>query len=230
MKNMKEIFDYKINKNKIHDSILMEGNVKVKTYKYLVSSFIILIICGVLFIFNNRKEDVLIDNSFNDNKTDDEIIFNNLNIGNESKSSADIDGRTVNITMDELYSEYSFVKEFNIPSDITSNRVFKYYSKDYTKGMNSEYNIFEGYEIIYYTQNNRNIDIFMLKNNEVRARCYSINLEDMNVSKINNANVKIMVNGNNYIAIFSYNNINYDIETNGISKEEFINLLNSIIN
>lgn len=75
----------------------------------------------------------------------------------------------------------------------------------------------------------RNIDIFILKNNEVRARCYSINLEDMNISKINNTDVKIMVNGNNYIAIFSYNNINYDIETNGISKEEFINLLNSII-
>ncbi len=51
----------------------------------------------------------------------------------------------------------------------------------------------------------------------------------MNVSKINNTNVKIMINGNNYIVIFSYNNINYDIETNGISKEEFINLLNSII-
>ncbi len=229
MKNMKEIFDYKINKNKIHDSILTGDNVKVKTYKYLVSGFTILIICGVLFILNNRKEDILIDNSFNDNKTDDEIIFNDLNIGNESKSSADIDGHTVDITMDELYSEYSFVKEFNIPSDFTSNRVFKYYSKDYTKGMNSEYNIFEGYEIIYYTQNNRNIDIFMLKNNKVRARCYSLNLEDMNVSKINNTIVKIMVNGNNYIAIFSYNNINYDIETNGISKEEFINILNSII-
>ena len=229
MKNMKEIFDYKINKNKIHDSILTCDNVKVKTYKYLVSSFTILIICGVLFILNNRKEDILIDNSFNDNKTDDEIIFNDLNIGNESKSSADIDGYTVNITMDELYSEYPFVKEFNIPSDITSNRVFKYYSKDYTKGINSEYNIFEGYEIIYYTQNNRNIDIFILKNNKVRARCYNINLEDMNVSKINNTNVKIMVNDNNYIAIFSYNNINYDIETNGISKEEFINILNSII-
>lgn len=51
----------------------------------------------------------------------------------------------------------------------------------------------------------------------------------MNISKINNTDVKIMVNGNNYIAIFSYNNINYDIETNGISKEEFINLLNFII-
>lgn len=85
----------------------------------------------------------------------------------------------------------------------------------------------DGFEIL---KRIRNIDIFILKNNEVRARCYSINLEDMNISKINNTDVKIMVNGNNYIAIFSYNNINYDIETNGISKEEFINLLNSIIN
>lgn len=32
-----------------------------------------------------------------------------------------------------------------------------------------------------------------------------------------------------YYAIFSYNNINFDIETTGISEEEFIQLIKSMV-
>lgn len=51
----------------------------------------------------------------------------------------------------------------------------------------------------------------------------------MKSSIVNNTNIKIMGGNKNYYAIFSYNNINFDIETAGISKEEVIQLLKSII-
>lgn len=51
----------------------------------------------------------------------------------------------------------------------------------------------------------------------------------MKSSIINGNSIKIMGEDKNYYAIFSYNNINFDIETTGISEEEFIQLIKSIV-
>ena len=51
----------------------------------------------------------------------------------------------------------------------------------------------------------------------------------MRNSIINGNNIKIMGEDKNYYAIFSYNNINFDIETTGISDGEFIQLIKSIV-
>ena len=51
----------------------------------------------------------------------------------------------------------------------------------------------------------------------------------MKSSTINGNNIKIMGEDKNYYAIFSYNNINFDIETTGISEKEFIQLIKSMV-
>ena len=73
------------------------------------------------------------------------------------------------------------------------------------------------------------IDIFILTDTIKRLRCFSIDTDEMKNSIINGNNIKIMGENKNYYAIFSYNNINFDIETTGISEEEFIRLIKSII-
>ena len=73
------------------------------------------------------------------------------------------------------------------------------------------------------------IDIFILTDTIKRLRCFSIDTDEMKSSIVNNTNIKIMGENKNYYAIFSYNNINFDIETTGISEEEFIRLIKSII-
>lgn len=57
------------------------------------------------------------------------------------------------------------------------------------------------------------------------------NIDDTNINSylIGIAINKIMGEDKYYYAIFSYNNINFDIETAGISEEDFIQLLKSII-
>ena len=51
----------------------------------------------------------------------------------------------------------------------------------------------------------------------------------MKNSIINGNNIKIMGENKNYYALFSYNNINFDIEATGISEEEFIQLIKSMV-
>ena len=51
----------------------------------------------------------------------------------------------------------------------------------------------------------------------------------MKSSTINGNSIKIMGENKYYYAIFSYNNINFDIETTGISEGEFIQLIKSIV-
>ena len=58
---------------------------------------------------------------------------------------------------------------------------------------------------------------------------FSIDTGKMRNSIINGNNIKIMGEDKNYYAIFSYNNINFDIETTGISEGEFIQLIKSIV-
>ena len=73
------------------------------------------------------------------------------------------------------------------------------------------------------------IDIFILIDTTKRLRCFSIDTGKMRNSIINGNNIKIMGEDKNYYAIFSYNNINFDIETTGISEGEFIQLIKSIV-
>ena len=73
------------------------------------------------------------------------------------------------------------------------------------------------------------IDIFILTDTIKRLRCFSIDTDEMKSSIVNITIIKIMGENKNYYAIFSYNNINFDIETTGISEEEFIRLIKSII-
>ena len=49
------------------------------------------------------------------------------------------------------------------------------------------------------------------------------------MSKIGDVNVIISKYEKMYVATFKYKEINFDIETNGITEEELVNLLESII-
>ena len=60
-------------------------------------------------------------------------------------------------------------------------------------------------------------------------RDYFFDDKGSKISKINDIELKIYKYENSYMTSFTYNNINFDIETNDISEQEFINLILSII-
>ena len=199
------------------------GNKMNKIFKYSLVPMAIVIAMTSVFLFNkkNSTNNVLDSNV----KNNDVIIVNNID-NNFDNAKLDIDGRSEDITTDDLYKIYPLLKDIVVPNDYNINRIIKCYLFNDDTG---KYDKLYGYTIIYSGGNNKYIDIFILIDTTKRLRCFSIDTDEMKSSIVNNTNIKIMGENKNYYAIFSYNNINFDIETAGISEEDVIQLLKSII-
>ena len=194
-----------------------------KIFKYSLVPMAIVIAITSVFLLNKKS---ITNNILDSNvKNNDVIIVNNID-NNFDNAKLDIDGRSEDITSDDLYKIYPLLKDIVVPNDYNINRIIKCYLFNDDTG---KYDKLYGYTIIYSGGNNKYIDIFILIDTTKRLRCFSIDTDEMKSSIVNNTNIKIMGENKNYYAIFSYNNINFDIETAGISEEDVIQLLKSII-
>ena len=216
--------DFDINYNYTSIRKKMEiGNKMNKIFKYSLVPMAIVIAITSVFLLNKKS---ITNNVLDSNvKNNDVIIVNNID-NNFDNTKLDIDGRSEDITSDDLYKIYPLLKDIVVPNDYNINRIIKCYLFNDDTG---KYDKLYGYTIIYSGGNNKYIDIFILIDTTKRLRCFSIDTDEMKSSIVNNTNIKIMGENKNYYAIFSYNNINFDIETAGISEEDVIQLLKSII-
>lgn len=216
--------DFDINYNYTSIRKKMEiGNKMNKIFKYSLVPMAIVIAITSVFLLNKKS---ITNNVLDSNvKNNDVIIVNNID-NNFDNAKLDIDGRSEDITSDDLYKIYPLLKDIVVPNDYNINRIIKCYLFNDDTG---KYDKLYGYTIIYSGGNNKYIDIFILIDTTKRLRCFSIDTDEMKSSIVNNTNIKIMGGNKNYYAVFSYDNINFDIETAGISEEEVILLLKSII-
>ena len=216
--------DFDINNNYTSIRKKMErGNKMNKIFKYSLVPMAIVIAMTSVFLFNkkNSTNNVLDSNV----KNNDVIIVNSID-NNSDNAKLDIDGRSEDITTDDLYKIYPLLKDIVVPNDYNINGIIKCYLFNDDTG---KYDKLYGYNIIYSGGNNKYIDIFILIDTTKRLRCFSIDTDEMRSSIINGNSIKIMGEDKNYYAIFSYNNINFDIETTGISEGEFIQLIKSMV-
>lgn len=199
------------------------GNKMNKIFKYSLVPMAIVITLASVFLLNKRSNTNNVLDS--DVKNNDVIIVNSID-NNSDNAKLDIDGRSEDITTDDLYKIYPLLKDIVVPNDYNINGIIKcYLFNDDT----DKYDKLYGYNIIYSGGNNKYIDIFILTATTKRLRCFSIDTDEMKSSIINGNSIKIMGEDKNYYAIFSYNNINFDVETTGISEGEFIQLIKSIV-
>ena len=199
------------------------GNKMNKIFKYSLVPMAIVITLASVFLLNKRSNTNNVLDS--DVKNNDVIIVNSID-NNSDNAKLDIDGRSEDITTDDLYKIYPLLKDIVVPNDYNINGIIKCYLFNDDTG---KYDKLYGYNIIYSGGNNKYIDIFILTATTKRLRCFSIDTDEMRNSIINGNNIKIMGEDKNYYAIFSYNNINFDVETTGISEGEFIQLIKSIV-
>ena len=199
------------------------GNKMNKIFKYSLVPMAIVITLASVFLLNKRSNTNNVLDS--DVKNNDVIIVNSID-NNSDNAKLDIDGRSEDITTDDLYKIYPLLKDIVVPNDYNINGIIKCYLFNDDTG---KYDKLYGYNIIYSGGNNKYIDIFILIDTTKRLRCFSIDTGKMRNYIINGNNIKIMGEDKNYYAIFSYNNINFDIETTGISEGEFIQLIKSIV-
>ena len=216
--------DFDINNNYTSIRKKMErGNKMNKIFKYsLVPMAIVIAITSVFLLNKKNNTSNILDSNV---KNNDVIIVNSID-NNSDNAKLDIDGRSEDITTDDLYKIYPLLKDIVVPNDYNINGIIKCYLFNDDTG---KYDKLYGYNIIYSGGNNKYIDIFILIDTTKRLRCFSIDTDEMRSSIINGNSIKIMGEDKNYYAIFSYNNINFDIETTGISEGEFIQLIKSIV-
>lgn len=199
------------------------GNKMNKIFKYSLVPMAIVIAITSVFLLNKKNSTInVLDSNV---KNNDVIIVNNID-NNFDNAKLDIDGRSEDITTDDLYKIYPLLKDIVLPNDYNINGIIKCYLFNDDTG---KYDKLYGYNIIYSDGNNKYIDIFILIDTTKRLRCFSIDTDEMKSSIINGNSIKIMGEDKYYYAIFSYNNINFDIETTGISEEEFIQLIKSMV-
>ena len=214
----KNVFEEKLGSQKMKYQILKKyerkGEKMSKIIKYALP--ICLIICGSLIFSNYTK--------LNKNTTpsSETIIINKINDLGITKLDADIKTTTYN----NSNLKNIINGELSLPSDITKADYYGIYTK---KINTNDYNILNCLVNDYYNEENtKNIKIaFSNKNKPIRD--YHFEEKDSKISKINNKELKIYKYNETYYVEFTYNNYNFDIETNNITEKELTNLLQSII-
>lgn len=195
-----------------------------KKYILIIIVVAILLIFSAMFIYINEK---------NKNTHTDEI---KLDI-NKVDASFGMDRAKMDADIREVYgvfmSQYKFLDDLKIPSDLNikstmailiNHEVKKYKNEDFNK----KYDTLNNYTTIYHNEiDSRNIEL-KFSDKYVPLRDYFFEGTPKK-SIINNTQLEIFQYENMYLAMFKYNDINFDIETTDITESELIELLKSII-
>lgn len=224
---LKRVIEQDIDPKSYYKEIIkkIEKKDKIKKnniWKYSFASLCVIgVISGILFL-GSRQPVVEYRNCIDEES--------NTNLKNEATdkgfTKGDVAGDSVDITFEELIKEEAFVANISLPS-LNNSRLMKRYDMDKK---------FIGYDLIYYSVDDNNeitkqVEIFFSKTLKTKPSCYeNVSFAEEEDFKINNTNIKVLkINTNYYYALFSYNNYNFEIDTDNISKQELTDLLNSII-
>lgn len=229
---IKEMFDKKIDKDKIYQNIINKNKIR-KRYGYVFSLTCLLIIVVVGIVRFSNKE-VLDDNI---DKNIDKIIINKEKI---SSGNGSIAGGVTDIAGDITYIDEIIDKKVIDKLEYGKDRIKKINElEDYnlTYAVKYTYNDLSGY-ILEYTNSldKKSINIFMSLNMKMMPR-EIINQEeilDRDKSIIDNQEVVIVNNiaslyDSEYVGFFNRNNIYFDVGSVNLSEEEFINIIKDII-
>lgn len=187
----------------------------------LVPAFSLILILALVIGLNR--------NTFNNEITEidgikAEIKINKLN--DMAMSSLDADIKTVEV--EEIPEKFDILKTIKTPEGFNSESIYAVYVRENIQ--TEEYNILNNYVIDYRTNESAEKSITISFSDTYEPlRDYFIDKENSKVSNINDIELVIYNYEKMYITKFEYNGIKFDIETSGISEEEFIDLLLSII-
>lgn len=228
-KIFKELYSKKINKDNNYQIILErieKDNIKKSILKKtLIPITSILIFFTLIYINVNEKSNSSMINVTTSNQNSDYDMYKNENASNEFTS--DIDIQIIDTNYEEMLklSNYNFLKNLHIPNDLDNQTYQEIYTKDNTT---NDYTVLNNYNFKYQNINNDRQIILSFSDKYKPLRDYIFD-DNGKTSKINHTEIIIYQNESSYIAIFNYNNINFDIETNNITQEELNKLLTSII-
>lgn len=152
-----------------------------------------------------------------------EIKLNINKIKKMSATSLDADVETIEI--EELPNKFEFIKNIQIPEEYKIESSYNIYTRsDINK---SEYDVLHDY-VFNYRKDSMNKIIIAFSEIEKPLRDYYIDVGDK-VSKLGDIELIISQYKDMYIVTFNFKDIYFDIETTGITENELLKLLQSIL-
>ncbi len=233
-KIFKEMYSKEFDKEENYKKILekMEERKKVnKVFKYAVAPVLslALVIGGVFMIQNNSS------NNFQnqrveeqDNKLGDKIVINersNQDMSGSVKIDARIDADSEDVKEESIVNKFN-LQNLKVPERYTFESSYALYIRENKETHN--YNILHDYVLNYESVEGYHINI-SISEIGLPIRDYRFDNTNDKESRVNDTDLLISKYSSSYLVIYKKNNINYDIETSGITEEELITLLKSII-
>lgn len=219
-KEFKKIFDDEFDSQKMKEQILIKYKNKnginmIKMLRYAV--IVIVLIIGGVFVYNRN---LVFSNGGNvSNGDNSRILVNEISSAGVNKIDADI-------KIQSIKKADSYLSDAWVPDDLNKFNGYSVYTRDIG---NSKYDNLNCYVYYFSNENDeRNIRVaFSGKGKPVRD--YGFDRDSALKSTINDNELVIYKYENIYFVEFIYNNVNYDIETNGINIVELEMFLKSII-
>ena len=223
---LKERFDKNYNYNQILSKMERKKEMKNSWFKYSLVPACLAVIIGFMVFSGNDTKSFTPGNG-------NEIIINNLKDRGSFLIDDRIDAEAKDTT--DFFEKHSFNNELAIPKGMKLNR-YCLYVKDCEGCSKEEYMNIKEYtrladcRLVYSSDNEAGQSIVIaMAEDRNPLRDYFFIDDSLKVSKINGVELKIFTFEGIYNAIFSHNGLNFDVETNGITEKEFINLLESIL-
>ncbi len=219
-KNIKE----EIAISNIRKEFAMKSN-KNKRIVYTISSICAVFILGIgILVGTSRLNNNLSDNIEIGEKEESLDVEININkIQYMEMVSLDTDVEIVD--MNQLPDEFTFMENVSIPEGYNLEDSYIVYTRESIEI--EEYNILHDYILNYRKDDSNNITI-AFSGVEQPIRDYYIE-EGKKISKIGDVELNISQWEEMYIVTFEYKGIYFDIETTGITEEQLVSLLKSII-
>lgn len=240
--NLRREIEKDFNRQKNYNAILskVEGGsiMKKVKMKYILAPVctVLIAVVGLIGVnqFKNSHPDILIGKTdgIEDFRTEKESLKVELNI-NKIKNMAQmqldadvkkIDGKTEEIV--KLSNEFQFIDTIKIPNGLKLTSAYYIYTRGNQEV--KEYNVLRDY-VFEYEEENKTKDITIAFSKVGKPlRDYYIDGQDKK-SVIGDVELVIAQYKEMYIVRFNNQDIYFDIETNGITETELVDLLQSII-
>ena len=200
--------------------------IRNKKIIYGLSSACAVFILGVGILAVQKKS------NNNVTKAENEIMVSSRNMNvmleinpMQGTSMAKLDADVQTVEINSLPEKFEFINNIALPSEYKLDNSYELFTRENFN--TTEYSLLHDY-VFNYSKDCENSIKVAFSEVEEPIRDYFLD-DSKKVSKIGDVNVIISKYEKMYVATFKYKEINFDIETNGITEEELVNLLESII-
>ena len=217
---IRELVKEKIAVSNIKEEFKMKENKSRKTI-YFVTSVCAVFVLGIGILGGMAKNSPQKNYQLGE-ANNQKLVLNINHVDGVGTAKLDAEQNTIDT---ELPSKFNFIQNIKVPAEYKETT--KYTLSTRSDINSTEYNTLHDYVFTYRKNETDSIRI-AVSEIETPLRDYFMEEKDQ-VSKIGDTKIIIGQYNNMYMATFEYNNMYFDIETEGLTESQLISLLSSII-